>query len=183
MQAKRGLRHREQVSYEISSDSEDARRTFGDSTFSSPEKPTRKRVSIVDLDDDDEPEEIEPPKTPLPRLSSAGHSLRQPKELHLSLRAQENGDKPVVKKRKLNKTPTKKSKVILQPAPRTARNEVRDYIASETARKRANFFVAQKDLFLPLLPEGNHVQRLVDQHTGELDQSVPYEVLKQQPRG
>ena len=184
MQAKRGLRHKEQVSYEISSDSEDAGRASGESTFSSPEKPTRKRVSIVDLEDDDEPEEIEPPRTPPPRLSAAGHALRQPKELHLSLRAQENGDKPVSKKRKLNhKASTKKSKVILKEAPRTARNEVRDHIATETAGKRASFFVAQKDLFLPLLPEGNHIQRLVAQRTEKKDLSVPYEVLEQQPKG
>ena len=184
MQAKRGLRQKEQVSYEISSDSEDNGRISGESTFSSPEKPIRKRISIVDLEDDDEVEEIEPPKTPPPRLSAAGHALRQPKELQLSLRAQENGDKPVIKKRKLiHKASTKKPKIILKEAPRTARNEVRDYIATETAGKRGNFFIAQKDLFLPLLREGNHIQRLVAQRAEKNDLSVPYEVLEQQPKG
>jgi hypothetical protein len=191
MTTTRGLRNKGQVSYEISSDSDNpSSLSRNDSAFSSPEKPvrTRKRISIVDLDDDeDEFEEIEPPGTPPPRVSAAGHSLRQHGDLHLSLRAQENGDKRVAKKRKLNKHTSKKSKIILHseaPAPRTARNEIRDYINVETGGKRARFFVDNKDVFLPLLPEGNHVQRLVAQRKdGDAELSVPYEVLEKQPAG
>ena len=185
MQAAKRLRNKGPVSYEISSDSEDAGSPSAiDSSFSSPEKPRRSRVSIVDLDD--EPEEIEPPKTPPPRISAAGHSLRQHSDLHLSLRAQENGDKPVMKKRRTSRPSTRKPAATVS-APRTARNEIRDHIASETGGKRANFFVAKKDIFLPLLPEGNHIQRLVDhrrqtQNGGE-DLSVPYKVIEQQPAG
>lgn len=183
----RGLRNKEQISYEISSDSENGDSSHADSAFSSPEKPirTRKRTSIIDLED--EIEEIEPPGTPTPRLSSAGHSLRQHGDLHLSLRAQENGDKPLIKKRKLNKSHTKKSKDILKPeapAPKTARNEVRDQISVETGGKRANFFIDKKDVFLPLLPKGNHIQRLAEQRRdGNATPSVPYEVLQKQPAG
>lgn len=186
MEDQRSSRRKKQISYEISDDSDnpDASSSL-DSTFSTPQKASRTRVSIVDLED--ELEEIEPPGTPPPRLSSAGHSLRQPNELALSLRAQENGDKPITKKRKTTKSHSK-PKTILQPsAPKTARQEVREYVNTQTAGKRSNFFVAKKDLFLPLLPEGNHVQRLVAQRQqsekGEEDLSVPYEIVEHQPAG
>lgn len=184
MEAKRSSRAKV-ISYEISDDSDNPDTTSSlESTFSTPQKVPRKRVSIVDLDD--ELEEVEPPKTPPPRLSSAGHSLRQPKELALSLRAQENGDKRTKRKRKTIKSRSTPRTIIQSSAPKTARQELREYVNTATAGKRANFFVARKDLFLPLLPEGNHVQRLVAQRQGdnrEEDLSVPYEVIEHQPKG
>ena len=186
MEVKRSSRRKEQISYEISDDSEnpDASSSL-DSTFSTPQKAPRTRVSIVDLED--ELEEIEPPKTPAPRLSSAGHALRQPNELALSSRKKQNGDKRIIKKRKTTKRRSN-PKTILQPAaPKTARQELREYVNTETAGKRSNFFVAKKDLFLPLLPESNHIQRLVAQRqtsgTSEEDLSVPYEAIEHQPAG
>ena len=179
METKRGLRNKVQISYEISSDSEDASGLLGpDSSFSSPEKPSG---HIIDLEE--ESEEIEPPETPPARVSTAGHALRQHKDLHLSLRAQENGDKRVRRKKKHYKPAPKRSKAILGAVPKTARNEVRDQIATETAGKRANFLIAKRDLFLPLLPQGNYIQRLASQHTEARDLSVPYVVLKEQPKG
>lgn len=186
MEVKRSSRRNEQISYEISDDSDnpDASSSL-DSTFSTPQKIPRARVSIIDLED--EFEDIEPPKTPPPRLSSAGHALRQPSELALSLRAQENGDKRVAKKRKITKRRSRPKTELPPQAPRTARQEIREYVNTETAGKRSNFFVAKKDLFLPLLPEGNHVQRLVAQRQqsekGEEDPSVPYEIIEHQPVG
>ena len=186
METKRSTRRKERISYEISDDSDnpDTSSSLG-STFSTPQKAPRKRVSIVDLED--ELAEIEPPKTPPPRLSSAGHALRQPNELALSLRAQENGDKRVTRKRKTTKRRSKPKTMIQPLAPKTARQELREYVNTETAGKRSNFFVAKKDLFLPLLPEGNHVQRLVDQQQRvgkkEEELSVPYEVIEKQPAG
>lgn len=179
METKRGLRSKVQISYEISSDSEDAGGSSApDSAFSSPEKPSQR---IFDLED--EFEEIESPKTPPARVSSAGHALRQHKDLHLSFRAQENGDKRVGRKKKHYRPASKRSKAILRAVPKTARNEVRDQIATETAGKRANFLIAKQDLFLPLLPQGNYIQRLASQHTGASDLAVPYEVINEQPKG
>ena len=178
METKRGLRNKAQISYEISSDSEGAGDSLApDSSFSSPEKLSG---HIIDLEE--ESEEVEPPETPPARVSTAGHALRQHKDLHLSLRAQENGDKRVRRKRKQHKS-SKRSKAILGTVPKTTRNEVRDQIATETAVKRANFLVAKQDLFLPLLPQGSYIQRLASQHIGASDLSVPYEVLKDQPKG
>ena len=190
MTDKRGLRYKPRVSYEISDDSDNAETSSTvDSTFSSPEKSRWARKSnYVDLGD--EVEETEPAKTPLPRISTAGHSLRQHSDLHLSMRAQENGDKPrVIKRRRLSQPNRKRSKTLLQvqsSAPsKTVRNEIRDQIATETASKRANFFVAKKEFFLPLLPDGNHIQRLVEQRSQDEheDLSVPYEAHDHQPKG
>ena len=186
MEGKRSSRKKQQISYEISDDSDnpDASSSL-DSTFSTPQKAPRRRVSIVDLED--ELEEIMFPKTPPPRLSSAGHALRQPNELALSLRAQENGDKRIAKKRKIAKSQPRTKTKSQHSAPTTARQELREIVNTETAGKRANFFVAKKDLFLPLLPEGNHVQRLVAQRhqngKKEEDLSVPYEIIEHQPAG
>lgn len=178
----RDLRRKQPVSYEISDDENDPESSNAGSTFSTPKKP------IVYLEEENEiiDTESEPERTPPPRKSSAGHSLRQHSDLQLSLRAQENGDKPSAKKRKVTK-----KKLRPQPSaqvqPKTARNEVRDEIASETAAKRANFFIAKKDYFLPLLPDGNHVQRLVDQrheqYTNVPDRHIPYEAFTSQPQG
>ena len=190
----RHLRHKDRISYNISDDSDTADSPSGVSTFSSPEKPKRNRN--IDLEDE-ELEVIEVASTPPLRLSSAGHSLRQHNDLHLSLRAQENGDKPVLKKRRIDRSSNKKKPTINltsnAPAPtRTARNEIRDFIATETVGKRANFFVAKKEYFLPLLPESNHIIKLVEQYghaqaakgaDTDADMTVPYEVLETQPKG
>lgn len=179
------------MSYEISSDSDNGdSATHLDSSFSSPEKTSRKRKSIIDLEED-EYEEVEPPGTPPPRLSAAGHSLRQHSDLKLSLQARENADKPRLKKKKKAQKSVSKPKEILkssdskvQALPKTARNEIREFINTETAGKRANFLVAKKGVFLPLLPDGNHIQKLVAQHGQDAeDNSVPYEALEQQPAG
>ena len=184
--ADRRLRHKQQpVSYEISSDEENADSQL-DSSFSSPAKPSRKRISIVNLED--ELEEIDPPKTLPPRLSAAGHSLRQHNDLKLSLQARENADRPARKKRKIVKQNPKKQvkaeRTQLPGPQKTARNEVRDYINTETAGKRARFFLAKRDVFLPLLPEGNYVQRLEAQRAKDIeDESVGYKVIEKQPNG
>lgn len=192
MEPKRSSRRKERISYEISDDSENPDTSSSlDSTFSTPQKKTpRKRVSIIDLED--ELAEIEPPKTPPPRLSSAGHALRQPNQLTLSLRAQENGDKRVTRKKRIQKSRSQPKITIKPSVPdarvlKTERQELREYVNTETAGKRSNFFVAKRDLFLPLLPESNHVQRLVAQQRrpgkeGE-DLSVPYRVIEKQPAG
>ena len=193
MSTGRGLRHKPRVSYTISDDSDEPDPLSSpSSTFTTPQKPTRGRKVINLEDEDDEIVEVERPKTPPPRVSSAGHSLRQHKELHLSLRAQENGDKPIVKKQKLSKSSRRQSipKIVSdapsEPHVRTARNEVRDTIATETAAKRTRFFVAKKDYFLPLLPESNHVKKMVDLQHGNghaAGDILPYEALESQPAG
>ena len=178
----RDLRNKQPVSYEISDDEDGSPSTNAGSTFSTPRKPVVYLEEEYELYSEPEPE---PAGTPPPRQSSAGHSLRQRSDLHLSLRAQENGDKTVARKRKSHRR--KQVQRSAAAPPRTARNEVRDQIASETAGKRANFFIAKKEYFLPLLPESNHVQRLVDQRNeqygGVEELGVPYEAFNTQPQG
>lgn len=189
---KRKLRRKEPVHYEISSsgDSEGGAES-ATSTFSSPAKRRRSSVNIVDLEE--EFLEVEPPKVLQPRVSSAGHSLRQHSDLHLSLRAQENGDKPVAKRRRVSYGSIKKKSATAhakgaQPLQKTARNEIRENISRETAVKRANFYVAKKEYFLPLLPESNSINRLIEARRaageqGDEDITIPYEALEQQPEG
>ena len=181
------LRQKQHVTYEISSGSEDelAASSTGGSSFSSPAKSQRRRTSLMDLiDDEDELQEVQ---TPPPRSTAAGHSLRQHKDLNQSLRAQENGDKPRKKRRPLGKAPTilKAEKAATRQKPNTERMEIRQQIATETAGKRANFFVAKKHLFMPLLPkDSNYVKKLVEQrHDDGQDRTIPYKALEQQPAG
>ena len=190
MTSRRGTRRKERISYHISdnSDTQESHSAAG-STFSTPQKSRKNLLNeIIDLEDEFE---SEPAKTPPPRVSSAGHALRQPQDLHLSLRAQENGDKKGVKRRRRSKNALRKSTIISMgkkpsAAPTSARHEIRKEIATETARKRANFFVAKKDYFLPLLPGNNHITRLVEERIesqeGDKDLSVPYVALEHQPR-
>lgn len=202
----RDLRVKERVSYTISDDSASEASPSGiSSLFPTPKK--RPSQSMIDLDQDSIGE-IETPKSPPPRISSAGHKLRPHRELHLSLRAQENSDKPIIKKRKLastRKTNRKSPNIILKsdandgeetvfdkhiPRNRTARNEIRDFIATETAAKRSTFFTAKKDFFLPLLPASNHISRLVEKEDqleasvgNDDDSTIPYEAIDVQPKG
>ena len=187
----RSLRHKERITYEISDDSEAGGSPSAvSSAFSSPQKTKRVR-KLIDLEEDDELEELEAKKTPPPRISSAGHALRQHTVLSLSLRARQNGDKPKHKKRKVLKTVNREHQGISSNAPsnvpRSARTEIRDTIATETAAKRATYFIAQKEFFLPLLPENNHVSKLVEQRrqvNSEEDASIaPYEAFTKQPDG
>ncbi|KAL8712991.1 MAG: hypothetical protein Q9220_002851 [cf. Caloplaca sp. 1 TL-2023] len=209
----RKLRQKAAVSYEISSDSDINQETSpNNSSFGTPQKLMRARKrTIIDLDDESESEvSVTPEKTPPPRLSTAGHSLRQHKDLNLSLKAQENGDKPRRKKRKVSRASRKaivNSDLPKQLPVRTERNEIRDHIATETTTKRNNFFIAHKHLFLPLLPKKNHVTKLLDIRKSdeetknllassdvrnlsssyltsqEKDLSIPYEALSSQPIG
>lgn len=202
----RGLRQKERISYTISDDSDsEASPSAASSAFPTPQKGAA--LKVVDLEEESA-EELEPPTSPPPRVSSAGHQLRARGDLHLSLRAQENGDKPAIKKRKLtsaSKAHRKKQKVIVTsdakhdetqtitlsiPSTRTARNEIRDAIATETAAKRSAFFTAKKAFFLPLLPESNYISRLSEKGDQSLpdtdnntDCTVPYETIETQPKG
>lgn len=108
---KRSLRNRKRISYQISDDSDSVPSpTVSSSSFSSPQEKGHAGTRIPKDDEDDFEPEI--PKSPPPRLSSAGHSLRQHRDLHLSLRAQENADKPVRKRRKISRKQPKKISVV-----------------------------------------------------------------------
>ena len=202
MNTPRRLRPKEEKSYVISDDSA-PNTPGGDSPFSTPTAKDKKRKrsrrrTILDYESDEDTEIEEPPKTPTPRISSAGHSLRQHGQLSRSLKAQENADKPrrkrtghttsrVSKPRGRKAVPKVDSDAIVPT--KTARKEVRDAIAAETAVKRANFFVAKKDYFLPLLPEENSVSKITTQRTESLEETskttsiVEYEEFTEQPQG
>jgi SWI/SNF-related matrix-associated actin-dependent regulator of chromatin subfamily A member 5 len=63
----------------------------------------------------------------------------------------------------------------------TARARLRDDIAKKTKARANSFLVANKDLFLPLLPKNNQVAKLVAE--GKAQPIVEYEELSEQPHG
>ena len=207
----RQLRPKDVVSYEISSDEDSAQISNSSGTpFGTPQKPVRTlKHSVINLDEETDTEESESPqKSPPPRLSTAGHSLRQHGTLRQSLRAQENADKPLRKKQRASKV---KRPYVTSDAPKptpvaSVRSQIRNAIASDTAVRKDNFFIAHKDLFLKLLPKRNYITKAVEQRVYKeherddlttsdqstslnqrphqvKDLSVPYEDLLQQPLG
>lgn len=67
----------------------------------------------------------------------------------------------------------------------TARNLIRNEIASQTKPKRDAFLLAHKDFFLPLLPVSNYIAKLEKQRAtyGEDPEIVPKTPLSSQPIG
>ncbi|KAL9597302.1 MAG: hypothetical protein Q9219_005226 [cf. Caloplaca sp. 3 TL-2023] len=198
MTESRQLRKKSHISYEISSDSDSAKiSNASESPFGTPQKITGgRKKSTIDFDEEIESEEDDISiDTPPPRLSTAGHSLRQPKSLHQSLRARENADKPSRKKRRISKRmlPRVTSDYPKSAAVKSARSQIRQAISASTAAKKNNFFVAHRHLFLPLLPKKNHITRIVEQREYEQqeeandvplkDLSVEFEELPGKPQG
>ena len=67
----------------------------------------------------------------------------------------------------------------------TSRNQIRRNIADNTKPKRDTFFLANKELFLPLLPTANYISKLErDRATsGKPVDTVPSDALLSQPQG
>ena len=78
-------------------------------------------------------------------------------------------------------SPSPKRRRAPPPKLDTARARLRDDIAKNTKAKANNFLVANKDLFLPLLPKNNMVAKLVAD--GKAQPIVEYEELTEQPKG
>ena len=80
-------------------------------------------------------------------------------------------------------TPSPPRRKAARPPPNldTARARLRDEITKKTKAKANSFLVANKHLFLPLLPKNNQVTRLVAE--GNTQPIVEYEELSEQPKG
>lgn len=67
----------------------------------------------------------------------------------------------------------------------TARSEIRREIANHTKPRRDAFFLAKKELFLPLLPETNYISKLEKQNASSSTQAriIPSDTLIPQPQG
>ena len=193
MEKPRRLREKAPISYEISSDSEDELApSIGGSAFSSPAKNDQDGGVIDLMSPSEEEDELAFVTASGPRTSSAGHSLRERQDLRQSDRALSNADRPRKKHRKLFRATQSLLSQKLQVRPKTQRVEVRNAATKETTRKRNNFLLAHKDIFLPLLPDHNHISKLADQANQQMGDDtagkedsleVPYEVLSQQPLG
>ena len=191
-ESKRETRAHPRISYGLSSDSEDSATSTIGSKFSSPDKLNSIQDEVTRLDDDSsELDELEA-TTLQPRLSKAGHSPRQPSVLQQSQRARENADKPKLKKKT---TAGKSQRTVVYPSRNTHSARMAEHqafrheISSVTARKRANFFVAKQDVFLPLLPPGNVIEKLGERRResqgvrGDESSISPYCRIDEQPAG
>ncbi len=69
----------------------------------------------------------------------------------------------------------------LPPKLDTARTRLRKEIANKSKAKANNFLIANKDYFLPLLPNNNYISKLAANN--EAKPIVEYEELDEQPQG
>lgn len=85
----------------------------------------------------------------------------------------------------LSNTSTTTSKAQTSQKLATARNQIRQEIAENTKPKRDAFFLAKKDLFLPLLPNTNYISKLERDRAsgGKQVEIAPNDTLLSQPRG
>ena len=193
MTSPKRLRHKARISYADSPDpaspsSGSAGSDFSSSAHYSAPKQGRKRA-LVDFEDSDDEIQLVTPKTPPPRVSSAGHFLRQHSDLHLSLRATENADKPIQHKKRSHVQPAAKRRRAVRTQDigifgpeKSARAGIREAIANKTTGRKNAFFVANQEYFLPLLPQTNHIQRLSERYQDRPD-TQPYELVSRQPTG
>ncbi|KAJ4379901.1 hypothetical protein N0V86_005085 [Didymella sp. IMI 355093] len=77
--------------------------------------------------------------------------------------------------------PSPRRKAVQSLKPDTARVRLRDEIARKSKAKASNFLIANKDYFLPLLPQNNYVNKLLSSHNAK--PIIKYEELQEQPQG
>ena len=65
----------------------------------------------------------------------------------------------------------------------TARSNLRQEYLDHTKPKRDAFLVANKEYFLPLLPERNYINKLTRETGPQLTQTIQYAALNEQPSG
>ena len=116
----------------------------------------------------------------LERRSSAGRSLRPRRKSGLSLGGQENALSLATSP----KAHVRIVKGVILNAAKSSRIEITDDEFTESIKvKRDNFFGTKKDLFLPLLPSTNYIQKLIDAPHSTEESIIPNKILKDQPQG
>lgn len=169
------------------------------------------RKEVIDLDPDTDSDDLAPSpmlsNAALERKSKAEkpavyptlaprHSLRDRSSLTKPKRVSENEIQLSARTLRPQRS-TKANNVIIQSdtsvpqkslasarKPDTARNQIRDSIASVTQRKRDGFYIEKRDYFLPLLPEQNYITKLMENRPKSAQAEVtPYQNLDQQPKG
>ncbi|KAI9821510.1 MAG: hypothetical protein M1826_000632 [Phylliscum demangeonii] len=163
------LRQKRKINYVDFGESDGEVTDFG-SAFASPLKATSTRPNTRS---NMERAGMLPPE----RRSLTGYSLRPQAALRSSVKDDEIimiQPRKSYKPKSGSKRKVKRGSIVQSdrsysgpPPILTSRQAIRHTIATETAAKRARFLIAQKDLFLPLLPEHNYVQKLVDRKRAE----------------
>jgi hypothetical protein len=179
------LRARPSLNYAVSALTEAA--SSEASAFPTPQKLAPRKT------DSSEDELAEPVSNPPPKGRKKVKTEEKDEELKMEARKRDKADAPRRSGRfrksniiesdmvdELARTPTKK-KVPLRPKLDTARQRLKDEIAMQSKAKANNFLVANKEYFLPLLPQNNYVSKLVEK--GDAGSIVEYKALTEQPSG
>lgn len=170
------LRAKRKISYVNLADSDDnqdrVEKTPSEVSSAFPSPKAMRSRNKVEVDDRESTPELAPSVAPaLDRTSSNGRSLRPRAELKAPIKASDMIILRQPKRRKLVQSGAscRSSCIVTSDKPKandavalTSRQTIRHNIATETATKRAKFLVAKKDYFLPLLPENNYVQKLIE---------------------
>jgi SWI/SNF-related matrix-associated actin-dependent regulator of chromatin subfamily A member 5 len=183
--AERELRARAvPVTYAMSSDSDDSPSPSSPSdAFQSPDKLRRDFRRELEDETDEEEEEEDELASPLPESRSieGGRGLR-PRSVLKNVST--SGGIIFKKKRKTKRKTAIPVDKNARRAAMTARAKVRDDIAHGTKIQQDRFLLANKDFFLPLLQDGNYVQKLQAEHMSDVAPTfVPYAEITKQPEG
>ncbi|KAF2659144.1 hypothetical protein K491DRAFT_216268 [Lophiostoma macrostomum CBS 122681] len=182
---RRELRARPSLNYAVSALTEDV-------SSEASAVPTPQKLALQKTDSSGD-ELAEPVSVPSSNGRKEAKTSHKDEELKMEARKKGKAEAPrrSLRSRKSNiiesdtidelaQTPIKK-KVPLRPKLDTARQRLKDDIATQSKAKANNFLVANKEYFLPLLPTNNHVSKLVEK--GDAKPVVEYKALTEQPRG
>lgn len=157
-----------------------------------PHKPRPSRSSRSRPIEPESEDELASPNPPAPKTSARIAAYSE--ELKMEKRKKERGQSDGLRRSTRDRRSTilesdtvpipPSSRRRSLPAPRkldSARSRLRDDIAQKSKTRANNFFVANKDLFLPLLPESNYISKLAAKdNAGPINE---YEELTEQPKG
>jgi SWI/SNF-related matrix-associated actin-dependent regulator of chromatin subfamily A member 5 len=185
--AQRERRARTPVVYAVSSGSDDSPAPSSPSDFVASPNKVRQDFpnNVEDENDDDDGDDEEKDETdelaPLPETRSieGGRTLR-PRSVLKSAPKTGINYQP---RRKYTKKAVKMNRKLAHSQSLTAREKVRDAISKGTQLQQDRFLLAHKNVFLPLLQEGNYVSKLQGHSPGMETPFVEYKDIPHQPQG
>jgi len=178
LSAERELRTRSAVTYVIPSDSEDSPTPSSPSDFFG--SPSRLRKQFLDEEEEEEEDEDEL-AVPLSedRSIEGGRALR-PRSV---LKSRATSGIIFHKKRNHKAKKSNLTQKIARSQALTARKQVRDDIAKGTELRQDRYLLAHKDFFVPLLQNGNYIEKLEAEHAAMQPSFAEYEDIPTQPYG
>ncbi|OCL08592.1 hypothetical protein AOQ84DRAFT_376610 [Glonium stellatum] len=188
----RVLRQSCRISYNVSDSSDASPPSSVSSAYESPEKPQPAVMEDTTSDDEiDQPTVAPSSGRSLRSRAVAPHQTDVESLKHDTSRplAAEGGRRVSSRKAKIiltSDTHVVESKSVakaVKPKIETSRTRLRGEIATQTMARKDNFLLANKDYFLPLLPEHNYVAKLASNRRNSKSPIVEYTQIQEQPKG